>query len=207
MDSNRKFWDRAAEKYSKSPISNQDVYERKLEMTRAHFTPNSQVLELGCGTGSTAILHAPFVKSIHAVDFADGMIDIANEKAAEEGLTNVTFECADTETYTAEAESYDVVLALNVFHLLKDRPAMMTRIYAVLKPGGKFITSTACLGGIWWVFWPLLKLGQLIGRVPYVKYLSQHRFTREIEAAGFEMVELWRPEKSIGVFTIARKPG
>ncbi len=207
MDRNQRFWGRAAAKYSQASISNQDVYERKLEMTRAHFTPDSQVLELGCGTGSTAILHAPFVKSIHAVDFADGMIDIAREKATKKGLTNLTFECADTETYAGEAESYDVVLALNVFHLLKDRPATMALVYSMLKPGGIFITSTACLSGKWWAFWPLIKLGQLIGRVPYVKYFSQRRFTGEIEAAGFEMVEVWRPKKSIGVFTIAKKQG
>jgi len=206
MDRSQKFWDQTAAKYAKSPISNQLVYEQKLEKTRAYLSPDAQVLELGCGTGSTAILHAPFVKSYHAVDFASGMIEIAEKKAAEEGLSNLTFECADTERYSPPAERYDAVLALNVFHLLKDRPATLARIHAMLKPGGVLITSTACLGGIWWAFWPLIKLGQIIGRVPHVKYLSAQRFTGEIEAAGFDMLDRWRPEKSVAIFTVSRKP-
>ena len=64
MPDKAKFWDRIAEKYSKQPIAQQKAYEIKLDLTREYFTPDSKVLEFGCGTGSTAILHAPYVKHI-----------------------------------------------------------------------------------------------------------------------------------------------
>ncbi|MEM9841084.1 MAG: SAM-dependent methyltransferase, partial [Pseudomonadota bacterium] len=67
MPDKAKFWDRIAEKYARQPISNQKAYEIKLDLTREYFTPQSNVLEFGCGTGSTAILHAPYVAHIHAI--------------------------------------------------------------------------------------------------------------------------------------------
>jgi len=38
-------------------------------------------LEFGCGTGSTALLHASFVKHMTATDISDEMIEIAKQKA------------------------------------------------------------------------------------------------------------------------------
>jgi ubiquinone/menaquinone biosynthesis C-methylase UbiE len=40
-----------------------------------------EVLEFGCGTESTAIAHAPYVKHIQALDISSKMIDIAQGKA------------------------------------------------------------------------------------------------------------------------------
>lgn len=57
-----KFWDRMANKYARQPIADEAAYQHKLDVTRQHFTPQSKVLEFGCGTGSTALLHAPHVK-------------------------------------------------------------------------------------------------------------------------------------------------
>ena len=57
-----KFWDRMAKGYAKSPVKDQAAYEKKLEITRGCFPPDAEVLEFGCGTGSTALLHAPHVK-------------------------------------------------------------------------------------------------------------------------------------------------
>ena len=53
------FWDRLAKRYARMPVADQAAYETKLEKTRAFLRPDSRVLEFGCGTGSTAILHAP----------------------------------------------------------------------------------------------------------------------------------------------------
>jgi cyclopropane fatty-acyl-phospholipid synthase-like methyltransferase len=48
-----KFWDRMAERYAKRPVANEDAYRKKLEVTRSYLEPDMQVLEFGCGTGST----------------------------------------------------------------------------------------------------------------------------------------------------------
>jgi ubiquinone/menaquinone biosynthesis C-methylase UbiE len=90
-----KFWDRIAHKYSLSPISNQQIYEKKLALTQQYLKPDMNVLEFGCGTGSTAIVHAPYVKHVTATDFSQNMIAIAKQKAVDKNIQNITFECAE----------------------------------------------------------------------------------------------------------------
>ena len=68
------FWNRIAAKYAASPISDEAAYARKLELTRARLRPDMEVLEFGCGTGGTARLHAPHVRSYRATDFSPAMI-------------------------------------------------------------------------------------------------------------------------------------
>ena len=63
-----KFWDKMAERYAKSPVADEESYQKKLQVTRDYFRPDMEVLEFGCGTGSTAIVHAPYVKHIQAID-------------------------------------------------------------------------------------------------------------------------------------------
>ena len=60
MGTSSKFWDRIADRYSRRPVADEAAYQKKLEVTRQYFRPEMQVLEFGCGTGSTAIAHAPY---------------------------------------------------------------------------------------------------------------------------------------------------
>ena len=76
-----KFWDRMAARYARQPVADEAVYQRKLEMTRSCLRPDMELLEIGCGTGSTAIVHAPHVRHILATDISENMLAIAREKA------------------------------------------------------------------------------------------------------------------------------
>ncbi len=64
------FWNEAAEKYAQDPIKDMGSYEYELAKTCAYFEPNMNALEIACGTGNTALLHAPYVASYHAVDIS-----------------------------------------------------------------------------------------------------------------------------------------
>ena len=81
MDRSGKFWNKVAERYSKQPIADEAAYQKKLQITREYFQPDMEILEFGCGTGSTAIAHAPYVKHIQAIDISSKMIEIAQGKA------------------------------------------------------------------------------------------------------------------------------
>ncbi|MBT00031.1 MAG: hypothetical protein CMI01_15320 [Oceanospirillaceae bacterium] len=70
------FWDRVAAGYSKRPIADTESYARKLAATQALMHPDMQVLEFGCGTGSTALEHAPHVSHIVATDLSAKMISM-----------------------------------------------------------------------------------------------------------------------------------
>ena len=54
MVSSEAFWDGVADKYAKTPIPDEADYAYTLERVRAHLKPGDRVLEIGCGTGSTA---------------------------------------------------------------------------------------------------------------------------------------------------------
>ena len=86
MDRETKFWNKIADRYSRRPISDEAVYEKKLDITRKYFRPDMEVLEFGCDTGTTAIAHAPYVKHIRATDISSKMIAIAQRKADAPGV-------------------------------------------------------------------------------------------------------------------------
>lgn len=91
MNASAKFWNKVADGYAKQPIADEAAYQKKLQVTREYFQPSMNVLELGCGTGSTAIAHAPYVQHIQAIDFSSNMIEIAQAKADAQNIQNITF--------------------------------------------------------------------------------------------------------------------
>ncbi len=52
-----RFWIFVARRYAKNPVSDEGVYQEKLQIKQGHFRPEMEVLEIGCGTGATAIAH------------------------------------------------------------------------------------------------------------------------------------------------------
>ncbi len=208
MPDKAKFWDKIAEKYSKQPIANQKAYEIKLDLTREYFTPDSKVLEFGCGTGSTAILHAPFVKHIDALDVSPEMIRIARDKIAPAEVTNVAFSVADMDSFQAQPGSYDAALGLNILHLLDNRMAAMGRVYEALKPGGYFISSTACIREKWYMrlLDPMFPLMNMFGQWPRVSRMTAKQLQADIESIGFKTVHYWQPGGGMVLFMVGQKP-
>ena len=203
---NIKFWDKNADKYSKSPIADEVTYQKKLELTRNHFTPDAKVLEFGCGTGSTAILHAPLVAHIEAIDLSTNMLAIAKQKATTGQIKNIDFKHASINHYTALDESFDVILGMSILHLLEDKEVVLKKIFDMLKPGGVFISSTACIGEKMPFFKMLAPIGQFFRLMPIVKVFSVKQLKTSITEASFEIDFKWLPKKSMAVFIIAKKP-
>jgi ubiquinone/menaquinone biosynthesis C-methylase UbiE len=199
------FWDKKAESYAKSPIADEATYNEKLELTRTYFTPQSQVMEFGCGTGSTALLHAPFVKNIMATDISSKMIEIAQEKAIEADIKNVEFQCTTLEDFDAADSSFDVVMAHNILHLLEDPEQAIKQTYRLLKPGGVFVTSTACLGDSFSHWRILLFIGKLFRMVPFVNEIKRETLKRYFSEAGFDLELEWKRPKQ-AAFIIVKKP-
>ncbi|MGJ3245560.1 MAG: class I SAM-dependent methyltransferase [Elainellaceae cyanobacterium] len=198
------FWDKVAEKYAKQPIADEAAYQKKLEVTRDYFRPDMDVLEIGCGTGSTAILHAPYVKHIRAIDFSASMIAIAQGKA--EHIDNVTFEQATIEDLDIPDQSLDAVLGLSILHLLRDREAAIARVYQMLKPGGVFVTSTPCIGDTKSWFKLIAPVGRFLGVFPFVAVFTTEALENSLTNAGFELDYQWQPSQDKAVFIVAKKP-
>jgi ubiquinone/menaquinone biosynthesis C-methylase UbiE len=202
-----RFWDKRAEKYAQRPVADQETYEKKLEITRTWFRPDSSVLEMGCGTGSTALAHAPHVGHILATDSSPAMIDIARRKAEAAAIGNVTFETRAVSDHVLQESCYDVIMAHNLLHLLEDPAAAIAAAYQGLKPGGVFVTSTACIGDMSWYFRLIPPVGRLLRLFPLIRVFTRAELRRSHIETGFEIDREWLPKKNAAVFIVARKPG
>lgn len=189
------FWDKVAPKYAKSPISDQAAYEYTLGRTRSYLTSRDKVLELGCGTGSTALLLAPDVLQITATDVSPGMLAIACGKAEQADVNNVTFKVSAD---VPKQGKYDVVMGYSLFHLVPDMETRFAQIYKLLPKGGYFISKTVCLGqrsaGISVALKSMMirfaiPVMQLIGKAPYVRSFSINELEDAVVGAGFEIIE------------------
>ena len=206
MDRETKFWNKLADRYSRRPISDEAAYEKKLEITRQYLQSDMEVLEVGCGTGTTAIAHAPYVTHILATDLAPRMIEIARDKAEAAGIGNVTFKVSSVDALDVPDASIDAVMAHNVLHLLVDRTRAIADIHRMLKPGGVFISSTACIGDMMLPLQLIVPVGRLLRLFPLVKVFSAAELKRRFELAGFDVDHEWQPKRNAAAFIICRKP-
>lgn len=200
------FWDKIADGYAQMPISDEDAYEQKLRKTREYFSKDTRVLEFACGTGSTAIKHAPFVKDIHAIDISKRMIELCEEKLSETNLENVRFEQNTIENLNPVQGTYDVVMGMSILHLLVNKEMVIQKVYDMLAPGGVFITSTICLDETapWLRF--IAPFGRWIGKMPMVRFFGVQELEKSFTDAGFEIEYRWQPSKRAAVFMVARRP-
>ena len=202
-----RFWDRIAERYARRPVADEATYQEKLRVTREHLQPDMRVLEFGCGTGSTAIEHAPYVNHILATDISPKMIEIAKAKAALEESSNVDFACTSIEDLEIEDESMDAVLALNILHLVEDRRAVLAKTYRVLKPGGILVSSTACIGDSMKFFKFIAPIGRFLRLIPPVSVFTKADLERDLSDTGFTVDHQWTPGKGMAVFIVSSKGG
>ena len=188
------FWDKTARKYAKSPISDMDAYTYTLGRTRSYLSAHDKVLELGCGTGSTALELARSVDHITASDLSGNMLQVGRERAAEQGVTNVSFVQSDVLGKALGDGPYDAVMAFNLIHLLEDPKAAVRRVSGLLKPGGLFISKTVCTPGASLPFkfrliLMVLPLMQWLGKAPFVNFMDIEELEAMISAEGFEIME------------------
>jgi ubiquinone/menaquinone biosynthesis C-methylase UbiE len=198
LDKSAKFWDKSARKYAKSKIADLAEYENGIAITKQYLDKNQKVLEMGCGTGSTALELAPAVNHITATDISSEMIAIANEKKAAQGISNIDFSVGVATEAQFDNEQFDVVLALNLLHLVSNLDVTLAQAHRILKPGGLFISKTPCLKES--VVFSLLKYplvaAQLFNLAPPVFFLSIEQLEEHIHAAGFETEHAYTNEKS-----------
>lgn len=202
-----KFWDRHAEGYAKRPVADEDAYQKKLRVTREYLEPDMEVLELGCGTGSTAIVHAPYVKHIQAIDISPKMLEIARGKADAGNIGNITFKRSAIDDFSAPDQTFDAILGLSILHLLENKEDAISKVHRMLKPGGIFVSSTVCLGDTMKFFKVIAPVGKFFGLMPLVRVFTKRDLEDSVTDAGFKIDYAWQPGKGKAVFIVAKKAG
>ena len=202
---NATFWNKAAPKYAKDAIGDMPAYEETLDRMREILQPHHRVLELGCGTGSTALELADSVDRYIGTDVASKMVKIAKGKLTEQSPQNLSFAVQDAGVMTSG--SNDVVLALNLLHLLPDLENTLAEIYKALPSGGLLISKTGLLKDGLWLLPLVISLMRTIGKAPFVRSLSEESLIGLLENAGFKVTEnLVQGGMVPRVFIVAQKP-
>ena len=156
----------------------------------AELRAGETVLDLGSGGGIDVILSAKRVGPTgiaYGLDMTDEMLALARQNAANAGAANVHFLKGVIEQIPLPADSVDVVISNCVINLSVDKPAVLTEIARVLKPGGRIGISDI-------VAEDRLSPEQRSERGSYVGCiagaLSKGEYEAGLEAAGFEQVSV-----------------
>lgn len=116
---------------------------RETILRSVRLMPGEAVLDVGCGTGTTAILAKRQVGSegrVEGIDASTEMVARAASKAARAQL-RVGFKTSLAQNLPYDAQEFDVVLSTLMFHHLPraGRQAFAAEAYRVLKPGGRIL--------------------------------------------------------------------
>jgi len=160
------FWDRMAGLYDLAETLNKKVYDEMLSITERMIPEYSTVLDVAAGTGELTMVACKKAERVVCSDLSLPMLRRARMKCRRKGYDNVIFDAGDINHLSYDDESFDVVIAGNVLHLIDDPKKGLDELYRVTKKGGKILVPTFTTSGAT----PLLKIYRLLGFNPSVEY-------------------------------------
>jgi SAM-dependent methyltransferase len=104
------------------------------------ITSGLEVLDLGCGDGTTALPEARLGAVVLGVDIASNLVEAGNRRARAEGLANLRFEEGDArDLYCLEDGSFDVVFSKFGAMFAPDPCAVAKEMVRVTREGGRIV--------------------------------------------------------------------
>ncbi|HSC55293.1 MAG TPA: class I SAM-dependent methyltransferase [Phnomibacter sp.] len=98
------------------------------------------ILDLGCGDGTTAIPAAKLGAKVLGVDIARNLVEAGNKRAAAEGLSNISFQEGDAKALVdLQDKSFDVAMSIFGAMFAPQPYDVAKEIVRVTKPGGKIV--------------------------------------------------------------------
>jgi ubiquinone/menaquinone biosynthesis C-methylase UbiE len=138
----RTYWESQAAIFDDEPdhgLRRRDTRDAWRSLLLEHLpAAPADVADLGCGTGTLAVLLAQEGFRVRGVDLADAMVAAATEKAAEARVT-ATFQQGDASAPPYEPASCDVVLSRHVLWAMPAPSAALRNWVRLLRPGGRLV--------------------------------------------------------------------
>lgn len=204
MTTTSEFWDNISMKYAKKAVPSEEIYQEKLKRTQKLFNPDSIVMEFGCGTGTTSLIHSPHVKEIVAYDYSPGMIEIANKKKLDQKIENLSFEVKSVEEIPFHKDTYDVIMAHSILHLTQNNEQILKNANLALKPGGYFVSSSGCIKEMNILIRNIIPFMTSIGKAPEITKFTADELINLHKKVGFKIYDSWKYKKG-ELFLIAQK--
>ena len=136
------FWDRFAGLYDTVELTNGKVYREMCAITRRLVPNGAKVLDCAAGTGELSFAAAVRAESVLCTDISENMLKTAKKKAASRQKDNISFAERNIFDLQEADETYDIVIAGNVLHLIDNPQNAVRELYRVLKKGGKLLLPT-----------------------------------------------------------------
>jgi ubiquinone/menaquinone biosynthesis C-methylase UbiE len=143
-ESVRSTYDAAADHFDEGPLSFWDRFGRRT-VARLDLPDGASVLDVGCGTGATAILAAELVGRegrVVGVDLSARMVMRARAKARARGVHHAHFVVADMGELEFPDESFDAVISAFSIFFVPDMAAQVRRLWRLVRPGGQLAVTT-----------------------------------------------------------------
>lgn len=133
----------AADHFDESPLAFWDHHGRRAVQLAA-LRPGDRVLDVGCGTGASALPAAKAVGGtghVTGLDVAENMLQRARDKALAEGLGNVAFRLADMTACGEPDNSFDAIISVFSIFFVPDMERQVGELWRMLRPGGRLVVS------------------------------------------------------------------
>ncbi len=134
----------AADHFDDAPLAFWDKYGRST-IERLRLKPGSFVLDVGCGSGASAIPAAKAVGSrgrVIGVDLAERLLALAQAKAEAQKLTNIEFRQADMTGLGYPDESFDAVVCVFAIFFVPDMVKQVRELWRMVRRGGQIAITT-----------------------------------------------------------------
>jgi ubiquinone/menaquinone biosynthesis C-methylase UbiE len=129
-----------ADFYVDSPAhTDQQVLARMVQL--ASPTKSMRALDVGTGTGHTAMAIAPYVEQVMALDLTEEMLGHARRLCAEREIANITFLLGDAMDMPFPDCHFDIVTCRRAAHHFIDIGAAIDEMVRVLRPGGRLVVD------------------------------------------------------------------
>jgi ubiquinone/menaquinone biosynthesis C-methylase UbiE len=145
MSKSKQFWDKQSVNYDNTERQFEPIFEQIINLTKKHLKNSDKAMDFGCATGTKTFQLSDSVSHMHGFDISPNMIEIAKKKAAELNIANVDFSSGTLDKNNFQSEQFDVIISYGVMHLIDDIDDALQKIHGLLKPGGLFISSSACM--------------------------------------------------------------
>jgi ubiquinone/menaquinone biosynthesis C-methylase UbiE len=168
MNPNKALWEKGD--FTQIAQSMRDSGEELVETLG--ITPGLQVLDLGCGDGTTALPAARRGAEVLGIDIAANLVAAGNRRAQAEGLTNCTFQEGDaSDLNELPDDSFDLVVTI-FGAMFAPRPFDVAQeIVRVTRPGGRIVMGNWIPGDPTLVA-QLLKISAAYSPPPPVSFVS-----------------------------------
>lgn len=186
----RNFWEKQATKYDKRMKSFSLEYQRTVERVIEYIHEDSVVLDVACGTGIVSLEIAQYVDKIEAIDISPSMIEVAQQKAKQHKIENISFNVADAYRLKYPNKYFDIVLLVNILHVIKNPEIVLKEAKRLLKDDGILLISVECSGeNPMNLFLLVQKIVKILGIIKYLHFYKYSDINSLLQKNKFKIVK------------------